>query len=224
MTKSKAKAKSLSSPEIKKLLTRCLLMQNAELKRVVLALSFSTLRVSELAQITVDDVLTPTGSIKDEIHLRSSLCKRRKPRSIWLSQLAKQMIQEWLDYRKLHQWATTFDDVYQGLNPRSKLVLNNRGRSYSMKRKTRVNNQSGDRVDYYACDVLELMIRNIYQRTGLKGCSSHSGRRTYASNMNAQGIALNTIQRALGHSKPSMTITYIDISSSQLSKAAEIAF
>lgn len=51
----------LSLPtEIKKLLTRCLLMQNAELKRVVLALSFSTLRVSELAQITVDDVIMPT--------------------------------------------------------------------------------------------------------------------------------------------------------------------
>ena len=223
MPKSKSKARSLSPSQIRKLLSRCQLMQNPELKRVVLALSFSTLRVSELAQVTVDDVIMPTGRIKTEIHLRASLCKKRKPRSIWLSQLAKQMIQEWLDYRKLHQWGTTFDDVYQGLNPRSKLVLNNRGRSYSMKRKTRVN-QSGDRVDYYACDVLELMIRNIYQRTGLKGCSSHSGRRTYASNMNAQGIALSTIQRALGHSKPSMTITYIDISGCQLSKAAKIAF
>ncbi len=54
-------------------------MQNPELKRVVLALSFSTLRVPELAQITVGDVIAPTGSIKDEIHLRALLCKRRKP-------------------------------------------------------------------------------------------------------------------------------------------------
>ncbi|MEJ3629779.1 site-specific integrase [Vibrio vulnificus] len=222
MTKSKAKAKSLSPSEIKKLLTRCLLMQNAELKRVVLALSFSTLRVSELAQITVDDVLTPSGTIKDEIHLRASLCKRRKPRSIWLSKLAKQMIQEWINYRQARCWGTTFNDAYQGLNPLSKLVLNNRGRSYSMKRKTRVN-QSGDRVDYYACDVLELMIRNIYQRTGLKGCSSHTGRRSYGSNMNALGVELGYIQRALGHTEPSMTITYIDISQQQLSNAAYLA-
>ncbi|HAS6088006.1 TPA: tyrosine-type recombinase/integrase [Vibrio vulnificus] len=222
MTKSKAKARSLSPSEIKKLLTRCLLMQNPELKRVVLALSFSTLRVSELAQITVDDVLTPSGTIKNEIHLRASLCKRRKPRSIWLSRLAKQMIQEWIDYRKARNWATTFDDGYQGLNPRSKLVLNNRGRSYSMKRKTRVN-QSGDRVDYYACDVLELMIRNIYQRTGFKGCSSHSGRRSFGTNMNAQGVNLSAIQRALGHSEPSMTIEYIDITTTQLSQAAQQA-
>ena len=79
MPKSKSKAKSLSSSQVRKLLTRCQLMQNPELKRVVLALSFSTLRVSELAQVAVDDVIMPTGRIKDEIHLRASLCKRRKP-------------------------------------------------------------------------------------------------------------------------------------------------
>ncbi|MEZ8260205.1 tyrosine-type recombinase/integrase [Vibrio cyclitrophicus] len=223
MTKAKSKAKSLSPAEIKKLLTRCLLMQNAELKRVVIALSFSTLRVSELAQITVDDVIMPTGRIKDEIYLRASLCKRRKPRSIWLSKLAKQMIQEWVNYRKAHNWATTFDDTYQGLNPLSKLVLNNRGRSYSMKRKTRIN-QNGDRVDYSACDVLELMIRNIYQRCGMKGCSSHSGRRSYGTNMNYQGVELNAIQRALGHSEPSVTLEYIDVFGEQLSKASGLAF
>ncbi|MFG5071530.1 site-specific integrase [Vibrio cholerae] len=223
MTKAKSKAKSLSPTEIKKLFTRCQLMQNPELKRVVLALSFSTLRVSELAQITVDDVITPTGKVKDEIYLRASLCKRRKPRSIWLSKLAKQMIQEWVDYRKAHNWATTFDDKYQGLNPCSKLVLNNRGRSYSMKRKTRIN-QIGDRVDYSACDVLELMIRNIYQRTGFKGCSSHSGRRSAATIMNQKGIALDVIQRTLGHSEPSMSLEYIDVLPEQLTQAAIIAF
>lgn len=96
------------------------------------------------------------------------------------------MIQEWIDYRKARNWATTFDDSYQGLNPLSKLVLNNRGRSYSMKRKTRIN-QAGEQVNYSACDVLELIVRNIYRRTGLKGCSSHTGRRSYGTNMNAQG-------------------------------------
>ncbi|MFA0411328.1 tyrosine-type recombinase/integrase [Vibrio splendidus] len=222
MTKARAKAKSLTPSQIRKLLVRCQLMQNPELKRVVLALSFSTLRVSELAQLTVDDVLMPTGKIKEEIYLRASLCKRRKPRSIWLSKLAKQMIQEWVDYRKSHNWATTFNNTYQGLNPLSKLVLNNRARSYSMKRKTRIN-QAGEQVDYQACDVLELMIRNIYQRSGLKGCSSHTGRRSYGSNMNAQGIELNAIQRALGHAEPSMSLEYIYISTNQLSKAAELA-
>lgn len=75
MPKSKSKARSLSPSQIRKLLAQCQLMQNPELKRVVLALSFCTLRVSELAQVTVGDVIMPTGKIKDEIHLRASLCK-----------------------------------------------------------------------------------------------------------------------------------------------------
>ncbi|MCW8336352.1 hypothetical protein MD483_21305 [Vibrio sp. DBSS07] len=41
--------------------------------------------------------------------------------------------------------------------------------------------------------------------------------------MNAQGIALNTIQRALGHSEPSMTLEYIDVSGEQLMSASAIA-
>ncbi|MDN3661162.1 site-specific integrase [Vibrio agarivorans] len=168
-------------------------------------------------------MITPTGEIKHEIHLRAALCKRRIPRSVWLSQSAKSMIQEWVDYRKSRNLATTFDDTYQSLNSRSKLILSNRGSSYSMKRKTRIN-QAGQTVNYLACDALEFMIRNIYKRSGLKGCSSHSGRRSYGTNMNAQGVELSQIQRALGHKEPSMSLEYIDISSAQLSKAAELSF
>ncbi len=91
-----------------------------------------------------------------------------------------------------------------------------------MKRKSRIN-KAGEVVDYLACDSLELLIRNIYQRCGLKGCSSHTGRRSYGTNMNALGIELSAIQRALGHSEPSMSLEYIDISANQLSKAAELA-
>ncbi len=92
-----------------------------------------------------------------------------------------------------------------------------------MKRKTRIN-QAGQEVNYLACDSLELMIRNCYQRVGLNGCSSHTGRRSYGTNMNAQGVELHLIQRALGHKEASMSLEYIDISSVQLSKAAELAF
>lgn len=223
MTKSRSKARSLTPSQINKVLKRCLIMSNPQLKRAALALSFSTLRVSELAQITIADVLTPAGEIKTELALRAALCKRRKSRVVWLSKQAKNLLQEWLDYRKTKQWATTFSTEYQGLNPRSKVLLNQSGRSYSMKSKRRVN-QLGETVEYLACDSLELLIRNIYQRTGYKGCSSHSGRRSYGTNMNSLGIELTAIQRALGHADPAMSLEYIDITSEQLSRAAELAF
>lgn len=217
------KARSLTPSQIKKVLKKCLLMQEPELKRAALVLSLSTLRVSELAQITISDLLLPTGEIKTELHLRAALCKRRRPRTVWLSQQTKLILQEWLDCRKRRKWAVTFDSDYQGLNPKSKVLLNNRGRSFSMKRKTRYN-QNNECVDYAACDVLELSLRNIYQRCGYYGASSHTGRRSYASNMNAAGVPLETIQRALGHKDPSMSIEYIDVYKNQLIRASELAF
>jgi site-specific recombinase XerD len=92
-----------------------------------------------------------------------------------------------------------------------------------MKSKRRAN-QQGETVEYLACDSLELLIRNIYQRCGLKGCSSHTGRRSYGTNMNRLGIELSAIQRALGHAEPSMSLEYIDVSGDQLSRAAEVGF
>lgn len=41
--------------------------------------------------------------------------------------------------------------------------------------------------------------------------------------MNANGVELHLIQRALGHKEMSMSLEYIDISGDQLSKAAEVA-
>ena len=90
-----------------------------------------------------------------------------------------------------------------------------------MKQKNRVN-QQGETVTYIACDSLEFLIRNTYSRCGLKGASSHSGKRSYGTNMNALGVELSSIQRALGHAEPSMTLEYIDVSGVQLSSAAKI--
>jgi len=107
------KARSLSPSQLNRVLKRCLLMPNAELKRAALVLSFSTLRVSELAQVTIKDLMLPTGELKSELPLRAALCKRRKPRTIWLSSQARQLLQEWLNYRKCKRWGLSSSDEYQ---------------------------------------------------------------------------------------------------------------
>lgn len=57
-------------------------MPNAELKRAALVLSFSTLRVSELGQVTIKDLILPTGELKSELPLRAALCKRQAESSL----------------------------------------------------------------------------------------------------------------------------------------------
>ncbi|MFV8385236.1 tyrosine-type recombinase/integrase [Vibrio parahaemolyticus] len=54
-------------------------------------------------------------------------------------------------------------------------------------------------------------------------CSSHSGRRSLASRLNASNVPLETIARKLGHSETQTSLVYIEISRKQLEKAAAMA-
>ncbi|WP_422486264.1 tyrosine-type recombinase/integrase [Vibrio harveyi] len=76
---------------------------------------------------------------------------------------------------------------------------------------------------YYAADSVELLVREIYKKSGLKGASSHSGRRSLASRLNASNVPLETIARTLGHSETQTTLVYIEITPSQLEKATVLA-
>lgn len=62
-------------------------------------------------------------------------------------------------------------------------------------------NHAGEQVDYAACDALQAHVTKLYRDAGLRGCSSHSGRRTMASRLLGQGHDLETLQLMLGHAE-----------------------
>ena len=65
---------------------------------------------------------------------------------------------------------------------------------------------------------LSLRFKAIYKAAGIK-TSSHSGRRTFATRLNAAGIGMRTIQNALGHASIQTTALYCDVSDDQLANA-----
>ena len=62
----------------------------------------------------------------------------------------------------------------------------------------------------------------LYQELGFIGCSSHSGRRTFATRLNAAGIGMRTIQQAMGHAGVQTTALYCDVSDDQLANAVNM--
>jgi integrase/recombinase XerD len=66
--------------------------------------------------------------------------------------------------------------------------------------------------------ILGLGFKAIYQAAGIKTIS-HSGRRTFATRLNAAGIGMRTIQNALGHASIQTTALYCDVSDDQLANA-----
>lgn len=65
---------------------------------------------------------------------------------------------------------------------------------------------------------LSLRFKAIYQAAGIK-TSSHSGRRTFATRLNAAGIGMATIQQAMGHANIATTAGYCHVSDAQLANA-----
>lgn len=68
---------------------------------------------------------------------------------------------------------------------------------------------------------LSLRFKAIYAQAGIK-TSSHSGRRTFATRMNAAGIGMATIQQAMGHANIATTAGYCWVSDEQLANAVNV--
>ncbi len=60
------------------------------------------------------------------------------------------------------------------------------------------------------CSSMQTLISDLFKNSGLYGGSTHSGRRTLASWLDAKGVELEVIQQILGHEDPDMTLQYID--------------
>lgn len=70
---------------------------------------------------------------------------------------------------------------------------------------------TGEQRDYRACDSLQSHVTKLYQRAGIKGGSSHSGRRTFASEVLATTGDMETVALLLGHTSLDGPQRYVDL-------------
>ena len=175
------------------------------------------MRVTEIAQIEVQDVLFPSGALREEISLRAAITKGCRQRCIYLSHAkAVDALDQYVGYRVAWHLRTTDDPSrYRGLEPTSKLILTHKDYKFHLNTKRRVN-WAGEPVDYLACDSLQSHVTKLYRDAGIRGGSSHSGRRTMASRLVQQGAAVETVQLLLGHAELDHVRPYLQVSPQRL--------
>lgn len=128
-------------------------------------------------------------------------------------------IDDYLSMRVARRWRMSDDPSrYRGLRPDSTLILTFKGYRYSMNTKRRIN-EAGEQVDYVACDALQAHVTKLYKDAGIKGGSSHSGRRTMASRLLANGVELDTVQLMLGHAELDHVDPYLAVDKRVLRQA-----
>ncbi|MCF8719813.1 tyrosine-type recombinase/integrase [Nitrospina gracilis] len=138
------------------------------------------LRVSELANLRIGDVVTEDGQIKGSVDLKKENTKGNKSRPIYLVHPEViQVLRKYLDQRKERE---------RNLNPDRPLFKSQKGDGFSPRS-------------------LQRLFKLIYMDAGLDDMvSSHSGRRTFATNLIESGIDLKTVSFLMGHASIKTTV------------------
>lgn len=82
--------------------------------------------------------------------------------------------------------------------------------------------QSQKGAAFSANTICQLLIR-IYAECGLEGATSHSGRRSFITNLAAKGVGVRVLAELAAHASIATTQRYIDVNDEQMRAAVELA-
>ncbi|ANB72630.1 integrase [Paraburkholderia phytofirmans OLGA172] len=181
------------------------------------------MRVTEIARVEIADVVAQSGAIRTEVSLRAAITKGSRQRCVYLThEKTRTALERYLALRISRQLGTSLDDrAYRGLIASNRLILTHKGTAYELSLKRRTNGEGGQ-VGYWAADSLQSYVTGLYRAAGLRrGYSSHSGRRTFANRLLAQGESLETVQTLLGHAELDHVMSYLDDDPARIRAALE---
>lgn len=185
--------------------------RNGVRNRAIIWHSFaSALRVSEIAKLKVKDVIEPSGEITEIGRLPGAAAKGGKSRMfIQLEPTQRKTIKAYINYRIDQQLRCTDKKDYRGLQADSPFYLARGVSGFQMSRKL-YERADGIIEEYVVCSSLQQLITTLIKRVGVKGGSSHSGRRSFATRLHRRGVDEHLIQLLLGHSEINMTMSYME--------------
>jgi integrase/recombinase XerD len=186
-------AKTLNHQEIRRVLDYTATRKHSIRNRALVLTSFlSGMRCGELSSLRYCDVVNADGSIKNEIRLSADQTKGNEARVVFVSEKLR---------RELEVYAATH-----------KPINVNRKFFYSQKHTS----------DGFTANTLTQFFHYLYRRVGIDGASSHSGRRTFATNIASKGVGIKVLQKLLGHKNIQTTSVYIYASDDMMRKAVEL--
>lgn len=188
-----AQARTLSEQEIQEVLDYISSRKYSMRDSTMLLVShLSGMRVGEIAALTVGHVLDTTGQIRAEIRLTAAQTKGKHPRTVFLNKRLREALAKYVATIRT-------DDIDRALFPTQKSPRNG-----------------------FSSNSLTQHFANLYSGAGIDGATSHSGRRTYATNIASQGVGLRVLMRLMGHRNVSTTAVYIDANDNMLRNAVEL--
>jgi integrase/recombinase XerD len=187
-------AKTLNQQELRRVLDYTATRKHSIRNRALLMTTFlSGMRVGEVASLRYSDVVSADGSIKNEIRLSAEQTKGNESRVVFVNERLR---------KELEQYVCSLSITDQ-----------DRKLFYSQKSTS----------DGFSANTLTQFFYYLYRRAGVDGASSHSGRRTFITNLATKGVGVRVLMSLAGHKNISTTQAYIDVNDDMKRKAVELA-
>ncbi len=188
-----ATAKSLTAAELERVLHYITQHANAHRNRVMLMMTvLAGLRVSEVACLTLDDVRDADGTVRTEIYLAAERVKHGHARTVYIN---TRLQAELATYIASRNWI--FDTL--------PLFSTHRGVRCS-----------------FSANTLTQYFFWLYKHAGVKGASSHSGRKTFLTSLASQGVSVFVLAALAGHRSIATTQRYITVNDDMKRRACEL--
>ena len=194
MKKENGKAKVLNKNEFNRVVKFQINTKHGLRNVLLLHLSFFLgLRSKEMASLIIGDLVDVNGDLKEEVTLKRHQTKRGKQRRFYITndKLKKVLIQ-YLNTRK---------EIEGDLDLNATLIK---------------NQMSGK----FSSASLQQCFKKMYESVGIDA-SSHSGRRSFCTNLSENGISITNLQTLMGHQSISTTALYINENPKILGKISE---
>lgn len=186
-------AKTLNANELRRVLDYIATRKHALRNRAMVMTTYlSGMRVGEVASLKYSDVVDAEGVIRNEIRLTPEQTKGKQARVVFVNEKLKKELQ-------------TYARIYKPADPSCRFF-------YSQKKTS----------DGFSANTATQFFHFLYRKSGLDGASSHSGRRTFITNLASKGVGVRVIMGLSGHKQLSSVQCYIDCNDDMKRRAVEL--
>ncbi len=187
-------ARTITAADMRRVLDYIGSRKHAARNRAMLLMThLAGLRVGEVASLYLRDVIDADGRARSEILLTAEQTKGNEARTVFINE-------------RLRKELDAYISTHRFLNPKLCKLF------YTQQR----------HIAGFTANTLTQHFHYLYKRAGLAGCSSHSGRRSFITNLASKGISVRVLASLAGHKSIATTQKYIDVNDDMKRKAVEL--
>ena len=194
-------ARTINDKELNLLLLYISTRKYAARDRAIVLLTYwGGMRIGEVAALNVKDVLNIDGTVKNEINLTVEQTKGRFARTVVLADKLRKELKDYLLSRFSEKELTVI--AYSSLYNKPLFIT--------------------QKSEGFSANTLTYTMTMLYKHSGLYGCSSHSGRRTFITKLSSKSVPLKVLMEMVGHRNLQTTQRYIDVTADMKRAAVEL--